>query len=68
MRQIGLCLIWYGKNNACTISLYKHYSLILQFASLAIGGEAPASVYPRRSFALGRFHMDSLHKLDLTYE
>ena len=67
MRQINSTSYGIIKNNTYTNSLCN-YSLNLQFASLAFEAEAPASVYPRRSFALGRFHMDYLHKLDSTYE
>ena len=68
MRQInstsyGVKLrIIYKLNSLC------NYSLNLQSASLVVVVEAPASVYPRRSFALGRLHMDYLHKLGSTYE
>ena len=55
-------MVW-EENNTRSISLYMYYSLNLQFASLI---EVPAFVYIRHSFALGRLHMDSLHKLDST--
>ena len=57
MRQINSTSYGIIKNNTYTNSLCN-YSLNLQFASLVVEVEAPASVYPRRSFALGRLHMN----------
>ena len=57
MRQINSTSYGIIKNNTYTNSLCN-YSLNLQFASLVVEAEAPASVYPRRSFALGRLHMN----------
>ena len=59
MRQINSTSYGIIKNNTYTNSLCN-YSLNLQFASLVVEVEAPASVYPRRSFALCRLHMDSI--------